>query len=95
MKYSELRCIKCGREFTPADGAQDRDTLAPYEALLFIARGNYGSAVYDPMSDREYLLVIICDACIVKAAGQGNVMQVTKVPRPEDVTWSAWEPRER
>jgi hypothetical protein len=44
------------------------------------------------MSDREYLLVVICDPCVTREAKQGNVMHVTKIPQPAHLTQAPWDP---
>jgi hypothetical protein len=97
MKYTDLTCLCCGRKFT-TEGPQDWDDAPPSEGLLFIARGNYGSTVYDPPpGHEEYLLVVICDQCILDAAGKQNVMHVVhwRQPRPVRVgTREPWDPGE-
>lgn len=86
MKYTDLSCIRCGKKFD-SDGW---DSMAPYGSLLFIARGNYGSTVYDPMAD-EYLLVIICDDCVMAEQEKRNVMRVVPVRKTAEDIREPWE----
>jgi hypothetical protein len=83
VKYTDLKCIRCGKTFTPSvtDGGDD---TPPNDGLLFITYGNYGSTIYDPLDPlgQEYLLVVLCDECVVAQAREQNVMHVRK-PLPQ------------
>lgn len=87
MKYADLSCIKCGK----ASASSGWDSLPPYGTLLFTARGNYGSTVYDPMAD-ECLLVIICDHCVLAEQKKQNVMRVVPARKTADDVREPWEP---
>jgi hypothetical protein len=77
MKYIDLSCVRCGKQFT-SDGPADWGDSPPNGGVIFTSRGNYGSAVYDePMGSSNYILVIICDACLT--GNTGNVMHVQTV----------------
>jgi hypothetical protein len=39
--------------------------MHPNDGVVFHARGNYGSTVFDPL-DGTYLEVLICDDCLVE-----------------------------
>lgn len=84
MKYTDLRCIRCGKGFTTDSPPDWKDDGPPNDGLLFISYGNYGSTVYDPQGNgQEYLLVILCDECAVAQAKSGNVMHICKpLPQP-------------
>jgi hypothetical protein len=34
--------------------------------VLFVAKGNYGSKVFDPVGDRLQLRAAVCDGCVLK-----------------------------
>jgi hypothetical protein len=91
-----LPCLVCRKPLEPAfrDGGVDGDTHQPSDALMFVAHGNYGSTVYDPMSmhSREYLMVNICDSCVSVAAIDGVVVRAEKIPQPHAVTYTLWTP---
>ena len=83
-----LPCLVCGTALHPACGDDGRNQP---KATMFVARGNYGSGVFDPMGGtEEFLQVNICDGCTVRAAHQGRVMH--GVPRFEEqpVTRTIW-----
>lgn len=67
------------------------DDSPPYDALLFITHGNYGSTLYDPDNDREYLLVSICDDCVRDAGNRGIVLRCESFPRPK-TDRDVWNP---
>jgi hypothetical protein len=80
-------CIICGKTLRRAFSAVDQ----PSEGVMCITNGNYGSTVYDPMSNtRESLAFNICDPCLVTAAKKGRVMRRLRVPVPEEVTFQSW-----
>ena len=83
MKYTDLKCIRCGRDFStdlPADWGEDGP---PNDGMLFISYGNYGSTVYDPQGNgQEYLLIVLCDECAVSQAREQNVLHICK-PLPQ------------
>lgn len=82
---SILHCFKCGRQLQvdPASGAL-------IDALSFLSYGGWGSE-YDPMDNRKFLRIHICDACVDAEAKQGNVLEATRVPQPAHVTYAKWK----
>jgi hypothetical protein len=86
MKYADLSCTGCGKKFD----SPRWESMAPYGSLLFTARGNFGSTVYDPMED-ECLLVIICDDCILIEQEKRNVMRVVPVRKIAEDVREPWE----
>lgn len=62
----EVNCFCCGRELEaePRDNPMVLSGL--YNALWFRSNGNYGSTVFDPLTDslEELLQIVICDCCI-------------------------------
>ncbi len=46
----------------------------PMGGLVLITTGNYGSAIFDPMSAKPYLKMSACDECITGAIENGRVV---------------------
>jgi hypothetical protein len=72
----------------------DRGTpTQPYSATVFSSHGQYGSTVWDPMSQFLALQVNICDSCLTHAAKiQRRVALVTETPRTSRWEYEEWEP---
>jgi hypothetical protein len=72
-----LPCLKCGRKvgraFPPS--VTGEDDVQPYRATMFTTHGHYGSTVFDEMNG-TYLLIDVCDRCLVTAAIDGLVLLV-------------------
>lgn len=77
-KTTTLCCIVCGRELDPAFGEEFQDGNQPFGGTVFVAHGQYGSTVFDPMNN-NYLEVNICDGCLVKATKNEAVIINTPV----------------
>ncbi len=89
---SELPCLKCGRETSPAMPSPDTET-PPADAMLFISYGNYGSRVFDSVLGNEYLLAVICDQCVTQAGMKGIVLHCRRRNSPlADVIREKWVP---
>jgi hypothetical protein len=90
-----LDCFKCGRKLKsvfPDDIAISPYTTPnqPYDAATFQAYGQYGSTVYDPMSQRyPWLEINICDKCLIE--GKDQILEGTKVGRPK-LRYEKWNP---
>ena len=80
MRYTDLRCAKCGTAVEPCmtSTQDDEEDIPPCDALLFLSYGNYGSRLFDSVMGDEYLLIIICDSCAAELREAGNVIHVTK-----------------
>jgi hypothetical protein len=84
---SELPCLACGKPSRPAMPGGGRHS-PPSDALLFLTYGNYGSTVFDPVTGEEYLLAVICDACVTAAGRAGHVLRCRKLlPETADELW--------
>lgn len=82
-----LPCIICGaklKQATPSPINQPRD------GTCFEARGHYGSTVYDPLMEGEYLTISICDKCLVAKAAEGAVKQVITERQASTYTVRSW-----
>ena len=53
---------------------------------MFKSYGHYGSTVFDPASDREFLEVTVCDKCLVEQ--KARVLHYTVVRYGRQVTES-------
>lgn len=51
-----------------------------YDGVIFKSLGNYGSVEYDPVEEREYLEIAICDKCLVE---KGHLINRLEETRPE------------
>ena len=77
-----MKCIVCKRHLENFDNGEVNH---PKGAVVFSARGNYGSTVFDPM-DETYLEVNICDGCLRLAGIDGAVLLGTvQTPRRSDL----------
>lgn len=83
LTATALPCIVCGKALSSAVPASvSSGTNQPNDGLNFAARGNYGSTVFDPLSEdgAGYLEVSVCDACVVEKAKAGAVARVVTFP---------------
>jgi hypothetical protein len=72
-----LPCIICDKELDAV--APEFQTNQPYDAVSFIAYGQYGSTVFDPCDGRgTYLEVNICDECLIKKRGEKKILFADK-----------------
>jgi hypothetical protein len=71
----DLACFKCGQALENATRTSDGLAMnqnQPSEGLAFTSHGAYGGTVFDPM-DGHYLLINICDLCLLKAIPDGII----------------------
>lgn len=79
---SILPCFKCGGEIKI-----DHESLL--NAMSFISHGGWASE-YDPLDHRKFLRIHICDKCVEAAAKQGMILEGTRIPVPDEVTYKKW-----
>ena len=79
-----MNCIVCKMHLENFDNGEVNH---PKDAVVFIARGNYGSTVFDPM-DGSYLEVNICDDCVKLARHDSMVMIGPPQSRSELKLWT-------
>lgn len=70
MSEYALPCIVCGKVLFNV--LPDYSENQPSKGVSAVIDGQYGSTVFDPMNG-ELLQVNICDPCLVKAGGLGQV----------------------
>lgn len=54
-----MKCVLCDMELVMGE-------CGPIDGTLWKSHGNYGSSVYDDMTGRKHLELVICDNCLVK-----------------------------
>lgn len=71
-----LPCIVCGTKLESA--LPNGEYNQPYSGTTFSSHGQYGSTVWDPMSQggNETLEINVCDHCLLK--NPSSVLQVTR-----------------
>ena len=52
------KCLVCEKEL-------EADCHTTYGATIWRSDGNYGSSVYDPISESRYLEAHVCDVCLL------------------------------
>lgn len=65
-------CFKCGKELESIFP----DKFQAYAGTQFISYGHYGSTLFDPMNENEYIEIVICDKCLSENAN--NVSHTKK-----------------
>jgi hypothetical protein len=96
-----LPCIRCGKKLESAIPHHVRDDMPdwqpenqPSRGTTFIARGQYGSTVFDPQGLRyaagtEFLEINVCDECMVALAHTGRVLHGV-TPHPLLPDYEPW-----
>lgn len=90
VAQSILSCFRC-------DGPVNimvwsgKDTGNLEDAMSFISYGGYGSTVYDEMG-RRFLRIHVCDGCVRVMAARGQVLEGTRIPRGDDVSYQRFTP---
>lgn len=82
-----LECVVCDKPLKDASGGLH---FQPMGGTAFQSYGHYGSTVFDPM-DGSFIELAICDQCLVKAGGKGQVSagaQANRIVRVKRKTWS-------
>lgn len=84
-----LPCIVCNKALDSAIPAHIESENQPNEGTVFTSRGNYGSTVWDPMSDSTIIEITVCDECLVKH--KNRVLQGA-ITRRTEIKYEPWEP---
>jgi len=70
-KIVDEKCFICNKSLKREISSSDPNTIWPvYDGISFRATGNYGSTVFDPITDDGFLEILICDECIKKKSKQ-------------------------
>lgn len=86
-----IPCIRCGKVPEPVFAREpalaEGLTAQPHKATVFYSHGQYGSTVFDEMG-RQYLHILICDECMIKASREERIALVTPLPphKPESTS---------
>ena len=87
-KVDPLPCIICGAKLENVfEEAQNQ----VYGGTCFKSYGHYGSTVFDPMSDRRYLEINICDPCLLKRQKENAIYFVRERPTRSIHEFKYWE----
>jgi hypothetical protein len=70
-----LPCIVCGTALT---NVVDMVPNQPNDGVVCHTYGNYGSTVYDPISDSRKLEFNVCDECLTNVSRLGWVVEITR-----------------
>lgn len=71
MSDSTIPCLVCGEILEEVYPGHTENQ--PSDGNMLFTHGTYGSTVFDPL-DGSYLLMVLCDECLVKAGERGRVM---------------------
>lgn len=83
------KCFVCGKDLEHMHHFPQHQC---HGAVIFQASGNYGSTVYDPMLSSQYLVINICDECLVERKDLVLLRTVVQVePQNEYGTWDPME----
>jgi hypothetical protein len=81
MLFKDMKCLMCDGPAGPEAGGTS-----------FIARGNYGSTIWDNVPDNECLSVEVCESCLRGAAARGRVTHNVTDYRPPNHFEETWTP---
>lgn len=81
-------CIVCGAQMRPVD---EHAPGQPDFGLIFTAKGQFGSRVFDDIPARYRLKVIICDPCLLAKADHIRQMEIQ---RTVEIQTTPWQPHE-
>lgn len=85
-----LPCVICGHEL---EQAVPEARNQPAGGTAFTSTGHYGSGVFDPgWSSSVHLEVNFCDACLLRAAGDGRVLHGTERLVRNNCDYKSWLP---
>ncbi len=81
-------CIVCDKELKSVGGEGNQ----PIHGLAFVTSGHYGSGVYDPMDNTQWLEINVCDECVENASQKHQVLLgktiVQPIVNPEYTDWT-------
>lgn len=91
IMMNEVSCFCCNKEFRPATPEAPDEINHPQDGTVFIAWGNYGSTVHDPV-ESSFLEINVCDECLVERADK---VLIASLERGKETQYSNWDPPER
>ena len=87
--YNPLPCFKCDKQLDPSvSGVMNQ----PYDGTVFTSHGQYGSTVFDPISDDRFIEITICDDCIVEAAKKRKILYCIRTHKLAEHKYSIFIP---
>jgi len=75
------RCFFCNKEIYSNIGDDNVTVNEIAGGLCFCAYGNYGSTVFDPIENDEFLRIIICDECVQQGSWRKIIDHVYDIKR--------------
>lgn len=85
MPEKALNCIVCKMDMP---SLLEGEPNHPNGGVVFQARGNYGSTVFDPF-DGSYLEINVCDTCLLTAK-HDNMVMIGVRPIETDLELRPW-----
>lgn len=84
-------CLVCDKALVSSFTGETSPKYAPTQALVCVAEGNFGSALFDPLPDeRQYLEFYVCDDCAKRRA---RVIWRVRTPyAPPNNTYERFDP---
>lgn len=58
-----MKCFKCYKPIKSSTTFKNDVYEAPAGATMWSTTGNYGSSMFDELSDKIFLIIAICDGC--------------------------------
>lgn len=80
-------CIGCGSSLRQMGLGQQRPYKEPVDAVIFVASGNFGSRLFDPMNGTQ-LIAHICDQCLLDKADR---LLMYEPPYRQQGRYTRWE----
>lgn len=108
-KEQPLLCIVCDKKtdkafmkninyhFKQITDDSEVNYVQPYAATEFTTSGQYGSTVFDPLLEEEYLTINICDTCLIQKSKQNYILHskiITLNNEEKLETIKYWNPKE-
>jgi hypothetical protein len=89
-----LPCFICFEPLPPINIEKDDVSDGPAEGTVFISYGNYGSTLFDPMSEHTLLRINVCDKCL-KVRARDNLVLIDHITKRAAIhEFEFWNPED-
>lgn len=85
-------CIICGAQMRPVD---EHAPGQPDYGVIFTAKGQYGSRVFDPVTSQHQLQIIVCDPCLLDKTDDVRLIEIQRTVEIQTTPWQPGEPKQR